>query len=247
MNPFERLSLKRKYCCICKSAVWRFRPYMGGSKNTSSIGPVLDFVGSDIDNFSCPSCGAHDRERHLYLYLERLGLLKKLNGAKVLHFAPERHLSKIIVNMGPSRYVKADLFPADPSIEKIDMLDIPYDAESFDVILANHVLEHVADDHKALSELNRVLKRGGAAILQTPYSARLRTTFADAGIDDDYARRQIYGEDNHVRLYGADIFARFAAAGMRPDIRSHADLLPDVDSARYGVNPKEPLFLFSKA
>lgn len=247
MSPFHRISLKRKYCCICKNAVWKFRPYMGGSKKAPLFGTVFDLVGSDIDNFSCPSCGSHDRERHLYLYLERIGLLEKLKGAKVLHFAPEKHLSKIIAGKGPSSYVKADLFPSDPSVRKIDMLDIPFESESFDVILANHVLEHVADDLKALSELRRVLKRGGTAILQTPYSAKLKSTFTDPGIDDDQTRRQVYGEENHLRLYGSDIFDRFAAAGFHSRMRSHADLLPDVDSKRYGVNPKEPFFLFAKS
>lgn len=247
MNPFERLPLKNKFCCICRNTIRRFRPYMGGSKNAPMLGQLLDIVGSDIDNFSCPSCGAHDRERHLYLYLDRLGLLARLKGAQVLHFAPERHLSKIIESIGPSRYVKADLFPADRSIEKIDMLDIPYEAASFDFVLANHVLEHVSDDMKALSELSRVLKRGGTAILQTPFSMRLKFTFADPGIDDELCRRQVYGEDNHVRLYGADIFERFAAVGLHANIRSHKELLPDIDASRFGVNPKEPLFLFAKA
>jgi SAM-dependent methyltransferase len=207
---------------------------------------VLEVVGSDIDNFFCPSCGAHDRERHLFLYLERLGLMQVFKGAAVLHFAPEKQLAKIIGASGPQHYVKADLFPGDPSIEKIDMLDIPYGAETFDVVLANHVLEHVSDDLKALSELRRVLKRGGTAILQTPFSARLMSTFFDSGINDDLSRRQLYGEENHMRLYGSDIFERFAAAGLKPDIRTHADTLPDVDSQRYGINPKEPLFLFVK-
>lgn len=220
---------------------------MGGSKKAPVLGQLLDIVGSDIDNFSCPACGAHDRERHLLLYLDRLGLLARFKGARILHFAPERHVTKIIELAGPSQYVKADLFPADHTVEKIDMLDIPYEAASFDFVIANHVLEHVADDIKALSELSRVLRRGGMAILQTPFSMRLKFTFADPGIDDELTRRFVYGEDNHVRLYGADIFERFAVTGLLANARSHAELLPDVDASRYGVNPKEPLFLFSKA
>jgi len=207
---------------------------------------ALNGVGSDADNFSCPACGAHDRERHLFLYLERLGLMATLKKASVLHFAPEQRLAKIIEGVPPARYVKADLFPTDPTIEKIDMLDMPYAAESFDVIIANHVLEHVADDLKALSELRRVLKRGGTAILQTPFSAKLKSTFEDPGIDDDFSRLQAYGQADHVRLYGLDIFERIASAGFEADIRTHKHTLGDIDTIRYGVNPREPFFLFRK-
>ena len=52
----------------------------------------LGVVGSDPDHFECPRCGAHDRERHLLLYIRATGLFDKLHGMRVLHFAPERRL-----------------------------------------------------------------------------------------------------------------------------------------------------------
>lgn len=250
MKALHRISpsdpKKNKYCCICKTAVDRFHTYRGGSKDWPPLMTMLEMIGSDVDNFSCPSCGAHDRERHLFLYLDQLGILTTLKGAAILHFAPEKRLMRIIDGLSPAQYVKGDLYPADPTIEKIDMLNISYESESFDFIFANHVLEHVADDLKALSELHRTLKPGGMAILQTPYCAKLQTTFQDAGIDSDEARLYVYGQEDHVRLYGNDIFRRFEAVGFKADIRKHANTLPDIESARYGVNPREPLFLFRK-
>jgi len=97
-----------------------------------------------------------------------------------------------------------------------------------------------------LSEIHRVLKPGGMAILQTPYSSRLHRTWQDAGIDTPEARLQAYGQEDHVRLFGRDIFDRIVAAGFRSDVRLHSELLADVDPDIAGVNAAEPFFLFRK-
>jgi len=235
-----------RYCCICKNKVGRFLPYKGGWKNVSPFLRSLKLVGSDVDNFSCPICWSHDRERHQYLYLDKLGLINIFHQANVLHFAPETWISKIIANQLPRRYVKADLYPTASDIETIDMLAIQYPDATFDFVIANHVLEHVQDEQKALSELYRVLKPGGLAILQTPYCAKLHHTFCDAGIDDDESRLQAYGQEDHVRLYGADIFERFQSVGFVSRVQQHKDVLSDIDATLYGVNELEPLFLFEK-
>jgi SAM-dependent methyltransferase len=206
----------------------------------------LDVVGSDLDNFECPYCGAHDRERHLFLYLQAVGLLISVRGQDVLHFAPERQLSGQIAASGPSRYVKCDLCPQSADLARVDMLAIPFDTKSFDIVIANHVLEHVADDLQALAEIRRVLRVGGHAILQTPYSRKLNHTWQDPGIADARSRLQAYGQEDHVRLYGRDIFERFASVGLESRVRQHSDLLPDVDPVCDGINPDEPFFHFQR-
>lgn len=203
-------------------------------------------VGSDVDNFSCPRCRGHDRERHLLLFLQSSGLLEAMRGKTILHFAPERQLSRWIAATEPARYVRCDLEPASPDIRRIDMLAINAEAGSFDFLIANHVLEHVADDRRALREIHRVLKPGGHAILQTPFAMKLHTTWEDPGIADGAARLQAYGQADHVRLYGRDIFERFASSGLEPMVRRHAELLPNTDSIGLGINPEEPFFLFRK-
>lgn len=235
------------YCCICDKKIGNFLPYKGGWKKVSPFLKIMNLVGSDVDNFSCPHCWSHDRERHLFLFLKEMGLISKFKNANVLHFAPELWISKLIQAQLPARYVKADLYPASPDIEKVDMLAIQYANETFDFVIANHVLEHVQDDVLALSELHRVLKPGGLAILQTPYSAKLKHTFCDPGIDNDEARLQAYGQEDHVRLYGLDIFDRFSSVGFFSHVQWHKDLLPGVDAKKYGVNELEPFFLFKKA
>ena len=236
---------KNKYCCICDTNIGSFFRYKGGKRAPLMV--ALDTIGSDVNNFGCPRCECHDRERHLLLYLSEFGLLDRFEGAAILHFAPERRLSRIIQSKCPGRFVKGDLYPTSKDIETIDILAINYPSESFDFVIANHVLEHVDDDLLALSELRRVLKAGGYAILQTPYSDKLVQTFSDPGIDSKSARYQAYGQEDHVRLYGRDIFARIESAGFKSRVATHEEKLAEIDPVKFGVNKKEPFFLFERA
>ena len=235
---------KKKYCCICNKSIGAFFSYRGGKRAPLMV--ALDTIGSDVNNFGCPHCGCHDRERHLALYLTEMNLFDKFHNAAVLHFAPERMLSELIEKRNPSKYIIGDLFPTSEEIEIIDILEIPYAADTFDFVIANHVLEHVDDDLVALSELRRVLKAGGYAILQTPFSPKLTKTFSDPGIEGSFARYHAYGQDDHVRLYGNDIIDRIESAGFRSRVVSHDEKLGNFDPRRFGVNDKEPFFLFER-
>lgn len=236
-----------RICALCNHHVWRFMPYKAGARGVPPLMHAVGVIGSNVDQFECPRCGAHDRERHLLLYLRASGILEAFTGKSVLHFAPEKRLSRHIRAAQPGSYVPCDLFPQDPGVVRVDMLHIQFDTDSFDVVIANHVLEHVDDEQQALAEVHRVLKRGGLAILQTPYSAKLQRTWQDAGVDDAESRLQAYGQSDHVRLFGRDIFDRIAAAGFESNVRQHDDLLDDIDPVTAGVNPAEPFFLFRKS
>jgi SAM-dependent methyltransferase len=236
----------RRVCVMCGHRVWRFMPYREGARGAPPLMRVLGMVGSNPNQFECPRCGAHDRERHLLLYLRASGLLDDMRGKSILHFAPEKRLSGLMRAAQPAQYLRCDLYPQSADVRCVDMLNMEFAPNTFDVVIANHVLEHVDDVDKALSEVWRVLKPGGCAILQTPYGSKLRRTWSDPGIDTDAARLQAYGQEDHLRLFGSDIFERFAESGLDPDIRLHAELLPEYDAIEYGVNPDEPLFLFHK-
>jgi SAM-dependent methyltransferase len=123
---------------------------------------------------------------------------------------------------------------------------MPFADASFDLVIANHVLEHVDDDRRALAEIVRVLAPEGRAILQTPYSPVLARTWEDANIRDECARLQAFGQEDHVRLYGSDIFARFESAGLVSRVRTHTELLAQHDAYYNGVNAREPFFLFQR-
>jgi SAM-dependent methyltransferase len=207
---------------------------------------ALEVTGSNLDDFECPWCGATDRERHLSMYMEACGLLDTIAGKDILHFAPERRIEKLLADKLPGRHVKADIFPSSPDVQRIDIMQIPYPDQSFDLVIANHVLEHVESYPQCLKEVRRVLRIGGLAILQTPYSSKLEETWSDQGIDDDASRLHAYGQEDHVRLFGKDIFARIASSGLTSRVRNHGDLLPHIDASKFGVNHAEPFFLYER-
>lgn len=235
--PHQRL------CNYCQKEVDRFLPYRGGRGSLSHLSELLDHIGSDVDNFGCPHCASTDRERHLKLYCTALNVLKK--DARILHFAPEWNFVSHAARFDPQVHVFADLYANDPRFEKINIEKIPYSDGSFDYVIANHVMEHVADPDAALMEINRVLKTDGVAILQTPYSGMLHKTLEDPGINTDELRLEFYGQEDHVRLFGLDIFERFSAH-LDPAVASHQSLFDSSVSATFGVNPREPFFLFRK-
>jgi SAM-dependent methyltransferase len=245
-RAMAKVGLKHKhYCIVCGKGFNKFLPF-NGAKLTEQFINALDVVGSDMKNFSCPYCMSHDRERHLYLYMLETGLYRHFTGKKILHFAPERHLSKKVFEQGPSRYIKADIEPTESDTIKMDIHQIPFEDEYFDFIICNHVLEHVDDYKKALREVRRVLCKGGYAILQTPYSKKLNKTFCDEGLSDDISRLFVYGQKDHLRLFGNDIFDCISKCGLTNKVVAHETLLSQYESSKYGVNSEEPFFLFQR-
>lgn len=241
------LAPRRYLCVVCDRMVGGFLPYRSGRSSLSGAMRLLELNGSDLDHFECPRCGATDRLRHLKLYLEAEDLLARMKGCRVLHFAPEKKLVEMIRRSLPAEYVLADLEPPSPEIVRVDITKMPFPNAAFDFLIANHVLEHVDDLAAALAEIERVLAPNGLAILQTPYSLVLTGTFEDPGICTDEARLELYGQEDHVRLFGNDIVEQMTRlSGLRSCMRTHAEVLPAIDARKYGVNPLEPFFLFRK-
>lgn len=205
---------------------------------------ALEMVGSDLDHFACPRCGATDRERHLLLYFEASGLAKRLTGTRILHFAPEARLTPWISRQNPVEHLLADLYPTRPDIQPLDLEQLPFEDRRFDWVIANHVLEHVTHLDRALGEIARVLVDGGHALLQVPWCNGLASTIDDATITTPDARLQLYGQDDHVRLFGRDVFSRLSREGLRAVPAWHADLLGGISADREGVNAREPFMLF---
>jgi len=226
-------------CNYCNSQIDRMVPYRGGAADQSEFIKMAKVVGSDLDNFGCPICGSTDRERHLKQYLTELKIFKK-SKMHVLHFAPEFKFLNFIKDLNPEIHVLADLYPNSPAVKSIDICNIPYGDESFDLVIANHILEHVADYRMALSEINRVLKRDGIALIQTPYSSKLCKTFEDAGIDSDTDKLYYYGQEDHARLFGSDIFDLYSDY-LADGVIWHKDIF-DESSNEFSVNLDEPLF-----
>jgi predicted SAM-dependent methyltransferase len=141
---------------------------------------------------------------------------------KMLHFAPEPSLEYIIKKHKNIGYLTADL-NQEGVMEKIDITQIPYPDDSFDVILCNHVLEHIPDDRLAMREIYRVLSPGGWAVLQVPVAKNLDTTYENSGVTSKEEREKFFGHWDHVRIYGKDYTGRLENSGFEVEEFSWTD------------------------
>ena len=132
---------------------------------------------------------------------------------KVLHFAPEQAFLKRFRKLKNLTYTTTDLNSPIADV-KADICDLPFSDNSFDVIICNHVLEHIPDDTKAMQELFRVMAPGGMGIFQVPYDRNITITFEDNTITDPKERAKIFGQYDHVRVYGMDFFEKLASVGF---------------------------------
>ena len=129
----------------------------------------------------------------------------------------------------------------------MDIHQIPFGENTFDVVLCNHVLEHVGDDIKAMQEIHRVLKPGGFAILQVPFFSPVPDiTFEDNTIIDKREREKVFGQDDHVRKYGRDYPSRIRKAGLMPKEDSFVNELDDDIRKRFGLVGGEVVYVGSK-
>lgn len=182
---------------------------------------------------ACPTCGARERHRALWLYL-RDELQIENRPRSMLHFAPEPEIAERLEQVPDLSYTTADL-EANRAGESMDITAIPRPEGSFDVVLVSHVLEHVPDDGKALSELLRVLKPDGKAILQHPIDYGLKTTYEDPSISEPERRADHFGQHDHVRVYGRDFPGRVRAAGFKVSSERYEERLPYRTRIRYGL------------
>ena len=168
--------------------------------------------GTQRNNVLSPSTLSLERHRLIWLYLNNETDFFTAP-KKVLHFAPEQAFYKLFRNQKNLDYTTTDLFSPLADV-KADICDLPFKDNSYDVILCNHVLEHIPDDKKAMQELYRVLKPGGMGIFQIPQDLNRATTFADDSITDQKERAKIFGQYDHVRIYGRDYFDKLRSIGF---------------------------------
>jgi SAM-dependent methyltransferase len=131
----------------------------------------------------------------------------------VLHFAPEQAFYKRFRKLKNLDYTTTDLVSPLADV-KADICDLPFEENNFDFILCNHVLEHIPDDTQAMKELYRILRPGGTAILQIPQDLQREKTFQDDTITDPKERAKIFGQYDHVRVYGRDYFEKLRSIGF---------------------------------
>lgn len=171
--------------------------------------------GTQRNNVLSPSTLSLERHRLLWLYLkEKTNFFTSIDKIKVLHFAPEQAFYKRFKKQGNLEYTTTDLLSPLADV-KADICNLPFADNQYDMILCNHVLEHIPDDTKAMQELYRVMKPGGMGIFQIPQDLKRDVTFSDDSITDQKERAKIFGQYDHVRVYGRDYFDKLRSIGFR--------------------------------
>jgi SAM-dependent methyltransferase len=171
--------------------------------------------GNQRNNVLSPSTLSLERHRLLWLYLQNeTNFFTATDKKKVLHFAPEQEFYKRFKKQKNIHYTTTDLLSPLADV-KADICNLPFKDNEYDVIFCNHVLEHIPDDTKAMQELFRVLKPGGMAILQIPQDLSREITFSDDTIVDQKERAKIFGQYDHVRVYGRDYFNKLRSIGFK--------------------------------
>lgn len=195
-------------------------------------------------NALSPGTNSLERHRLLWLYLKRDTDFFS-QPKKVLHVAPEQCFYGRFRKMQNLDYTTADLDSPIADIE-MDIHDIPFAENTFDVVFCNHVLEHVDDDQQCMSELCRVLKPGGLAIMQVPWIPEQELTVEDPTITDPAERERLFGQYDHVRKYGKDYSDRLEKAGFKVTRVDMSSELSAEEFNKYSLPQGEPLFVCSK-
>ena len=227
--------------------VLRHRPYSGSGrfcpicrKNSSRFGDAGSPPRLDT---RCMYCGSAERHRFTWWYLENKTDLFDGRAKRVLHVAPELHIGNHLKKRLGSGYLSADLMNPRAMV-KMDITNIQYPDDSFDVIYCSHVLEHVIDDRRAMREFRRVMRPDGWALLLVPIT--VEKTFEDPSVTEPAERLRVFGQEDHVRCYGPDYFDRLEESGFRVQAIRAEDLLAKEELELMRIESGETIHLCRK-
>ena len=183
--------------------------------------------GNQRKNALSPSTLSLERHRLMWLFLkDETNFFNSTKKLKVLHIAPEQCFLDLFKKQKNLEYITSDLESPIADV-KADICDLPFKENEFDVVFCNHVLEHIPDDTKAMQELYRVMKKGGFGVFQIPQDLSRDVTFEDNSITDKDERAKIFGQYDHVRVYGKDYFNKLRSEGFKVD---EVDYTKKIDS-----------------
>ncbi|WP_100615123.1 class I SAM-dependent methyltransferase [Confluentibacter citreus] len=241
-----------------------YRAYRKNNKPYNGKGVVCPICSSKFKYFGsygvfprgnakCYTCGALERDRLLWKYFhEKVSFFTKNVKGKVLHFAPEKVFYQLFDTNKNIEYVPCDLTPerflfnGKSQIIKANITNIPFEDNTYDFIICNHVLEHIPDDALAMSELYRVMKKGGQGIFQVPINYDLELTYEDFSITTPEGREKAFGQKDHVRWYGLDYKTKLEAAGFKVYIDEYVKSFTSKELKKYGLISTELIYNCSK-
>ena len=197
--------------------------------------------GKQRENALSPSTLSLERHRLMWLFLrDETDFFTSKQKQKVLHIAPEQCFLDIFRNQNNLDYTTSDIKSPIADV-KADICNLPFENNSYDIIFCNHVLEHIADDTRAMQELFRVLKPGGMGIFQIPQDLSRKKTFEDNTIVDKKERAKIFGQYDHVRIYGLDYFEKLRAIGFKVEEIDYTKKIEQKEMKRFCLMKNEIL------
>ncbi len=240
MGKKQPAEVKDKKCLICGS---EFANYFPAGFHSELFEKHHVIGGGYRENCICPSCGRMDRERWLHYVIDNKTNIGEASG-RILHFAPEQTIIDYIKQNDKIDYYTCDITPG-RAMHIVDITDIQFRDETFDFIICNHVLEHIPDEAKAVSELKRVLKKKGKLIFSFPICMDKKTE-EDKSVTSKEERLRRYGQEDHVRLYGTDYLDRFKKYDLNIKVYSPQDEFSKEEITRYGLIPDDVLMIATK-
>ncbi len=216
-------------CPVCESNFRKFVPYGREAR----------------ENALCSNCLSLERHRLMWLFLKEKTSFFTAE-QNVLHIAPEICFIDLFEKIHKENYITADLESPLAKV-KMDIHEMPFDDNSFEVVFCNHVMEHVENDFKSMSEIFRVLKPGGFAIIQIPlFHPVPDVTLEDSEVTDPKEREKLYGQDDHVRLYGKDYPDRLRSVGFNVTEDNFVNELSKEEQIKYALPKDEIIYFCSK-
>lgn len=197
-------------------------------------------------NVRCPRCNSLERHRAQWIFGLRNLKFFNYDSFSVLHFAPEFCISQRLIKTKNCIYKTAEYSSKSLADYHIDIQNTELNPEMFDIVICNHILEHVDDDHKALKEIFRILKTGGKAFIQVPVDINLENSFEDSEITDPVQRKVHFGQQDHKRLYGNDFPKRLEKAGFSVSTVRFWEKLSEKELNYYAITDFEPVYICSK-
>lgn len=219
---------KNKICPCCNGHFRKFLPF-GINKRSQAM---------------CPGCGSLERQRFAWLFLKE-NIFPKYPRPKILHIGPEYAIQNKLSIMKEVDYISIDL-NSPLAMKKMNLMDLTFKNEDFDIVLCIHVLEHVIDDKKALREIFRVLKYGGCMINQSPINHKLPTTFEDISIISPQERENNFWQKDHLRLYGRDYKNLLENYGFIVKTQNPLHFFNKVVIKKHGLFPNDELYICLK-
>jgi predicted SAM-dependent methyltransferase len=226
----------------CPFCGWQFRRFKPAGFHYPVIIEKKVIGGHWHEDNVCPRCLSNARERLAFIFFrEQTDIFERPLG--ILHIAPEPKLSQKLKDSHPAKYITTDLFERKVMVTS-DLLSLPFADSSFDVVICNHVLEHVDDDRRAMFEIHRVLNNGGWAMLQVPLALALDRSIEDPSVRTDEDRIRLFGQADHVRLYSrSDYLARLEAQGFAVEAYSCGKQIGAQRVQRHGLVAEEEIFI----